>query len=283
MIDVYKIGLELYSDIDKNGGLYEYNLIKKEVEKYIFMHDILLIVNGKKSKKDVDYINAIWNNYDIHIFIITDAIALDDELANRCDYVLHQSIRELPNITKPQYYSYVPELFYNPYSGNIKSFVKKADLVFFGGGIRDNKDIFAYLEEINLPTYLITKVDNGEDNRISYKECQNLMSECKFALVLSRHSYNDIGFVTPRFIEAINNWCVPIVLDTYDADNIFNIKKVKLEEIRAFYNEYKYDVNKCSDLLNEYRNFIEERRYGFIDLLLNIDEEFLYDKSKNSR
>lgn len=282
MIDVYKIGLDLYSDVDKNGGLYEYNLIKNATKEIKVNNDILLIINGKKSFYDMQCINAIWNNYNIHIFVITDAVALNDELANRCDYVLHQSIRNLPNITKPQYYSYIPELFYNPYHDNIVSFTKKADLVFFGGGIRDNKDIFAYLDEINLPTYLITKTDNGEDNRINYDECQKLMGTCKFALILSRHSYNDIGFVTPRFIEAVNNWCVPIVLDSYDADNIFNIEKVKLEEVRAFYNKYKNDMIECSKLLRKYRNILEKRSNGFANLLLKIDEEWLNDKSKNS-
>lgn len=274
MIDIYKIGLHLYKDIDKNSGLHEYNLIKEEIKNLKTIHNILLILNGKHSEKDDIALENIWNNYDIHIFIVSDEVALNDELANKCDYVLHQSIRKLPQINKPQMYSYVPELFYNN-SSKILAFKDKISKIFFAGGIRDNEEVFKYVEDTKLPTKLLIKSENGLDNRIDYKDCQYEMSKYTFALIVSRKSYQDIGFVTARFAEAINNSCIPIVLDTYDSDNIWNLEKIKLENIVDFYTDKCSNEKYYYNIICRYKHLLCIRRKLFTEQLLQIDKNFI--------
>ena len=49
MIEVYKIGLEWYDKTeDKNGGLFEYRIIKQELKDILTTKAVLVIINGKR-------------------------------------------------------------------------------------------------------------------------------------------------------------------------------------------------------------------------------------------
>ena len=97
MIDFYKIGMDFYTSnkavSDKNGGLFEYNVIKKELEDIVISSKMLIIVNGKFSSQDEELeLFSKLKNYDIKVFIATDIIALSENIniIKSCDYLLHQ-------------------------------------------------------------------------------------------------------------------------------------------------------------------------------------------------
>lgn len=59
-------------------------------------------------------------------------------------------------------------------------------------------------------TFSIIK-DSLNDERIDYSSLQLLMKMFKFSLIICRKEYRDNSWFTPRFVEAINNWSLPIV------------------------------------------------------------------------
>lgn len=225
---VYKLGKELYNDVDKNSGLYEYNIVKNRVAS-ARINDTLIIINGKLTKADEKVLPSILSKYKKKIFICSDAIAFEDNksIIKECDILLHQCpYNKLPNIPNHiiQHYSYVPELFYAPYTQ-----VKQDDLLFYGGGLR-NTVTLDYLQSV--PSKSLIK-DNKQDNRLNYYEYLDELATHKFALIIGRQVYNELGWVTSRFVEAAACWNYPIVDIDYDRHQYFGMTKmINMTDVR---------------------------------------------------
>lgn len=70
---------EKNNNVDKNSGLFEFNMIKDAVGKIRTDKNVLIILNGIRDQEDNELIEEI-KKYDVSIFIMTDAIALHTSL-----------------------------------------------------------------------------------------------------------------------------------------------------------------------------------------------------------
>lgn len=276
-IKLYKIGIDNYiNKDDKNGGLYEFNLIKKASKMYRpRFNNILLIVNGKfvDDCEEENLLNTIKNTDALKIFIATDEICFinNNDIIRNCDVLLHQSPGNNYNEFKAaQYYSWIPELFYK----KIDVPTSQVNKLFFGGGTRGNEAILDSLIA-DIDTYTLLKTDT-KDNRIPYKDFQKLQSNFKYSFIISRPSYQSSGWVTPRFVEAISNYSFPIVHATYDKSNHYDYlyKYSCHEKVNS-----TDDVKKVMSYGNEGRllmlkvmnNVLKKNMYNFVALLRYID------------
>lgn len=158
MIEVYKIGLEWYDKTeDKNGGLFEYRIIKQELKDILTTKAVLVIVNGKMSMNEETFLLDKMKNYDTTIFIATDIVAFDNNknIIDASDYLLHQSPAILSQFYyKPQCYSYIPEMFYKYIEARK---IEHNGKMIFGGGLRDNEQqILDYLNAVPSTAYIKT-------------------------------------------------------------------------------------------------------------------------------
>lgn len=249
---IYKVGEANCNKVfDKNGGFYEYNLIKSEIAKLSDngLRKCFVLVGGNLSdeseyEKIISLIKRKKDKGYKVIFIVTDSISLKEmsvDVIKRCDLLLHQAVGFVfDNIDIEQKYSYVPELFY---ADNEKPKVQK-DMIFFGGGSYNREDkIKEYLRkdnEMKQGTFSIIK-DSLNDERIDYSSLQLLMKMFKFSLIICRKEYRDNSWFTPRFVEAINNWSLPIVDIDFNKNRLYNSYEV------ASYDEMIYMINCCSE------------------------------------
>lgn len=271
MIQTYKIGIKWYDKEDKNGGLFEYNIIQKELNN-IKANDTLVIVNGKfYDDNEQDNLLKYMQSFKRRIFIVTDIIALTDNIniIENCQYVLHQCPNNrLPiSDTITQMYSWVPEIFYT-YTRQEKC-VKENKLI-FGGGVRDNEHkIKEYLNAVPSVAYLKT---DSTDNRLPYDKYLKELAKYKFALIIGRKKYNELGWVTPRYCEAIANDVFPICDSSYDISNHFGglcvSSSEELQEIFQMYCAYPdrkdciLAIDHC--ILRAHQNYF---RYLVIDII----------------
>ena len=119
MIDFYKIGSTNYVQngtlVDKNSGMFEFHIIKSELNDIVCEKRVLIIVNGKFTMDEEQSLQNILNEYDLKIFIASDIVALTDNrnIIDKCDILLHQCPNNsIDTIDVKQDYSWVPELFY---------------------------------------------------------------------------------------------------------------------------------------------------------------------------
>lgn len=280
MIEVYKIGLKRYVDnldnhgdvIDKNGGYFEYLKIREAIRSLdndIYLHkDMIIVINGLfVDKAEEDTLLQRMKLFKDKVFIASDLIAFKNNLdiIRNCNYLLHQApghiFTEFKDIQ--QYYSYVPELFYN----NTLNFCKKDNLLMFGGGYRDNEDIITeYLNAVDSIS-LVKRDDNSIDTRLTYTEYIKEMSKHAFNLVISRKEYQEVGWVTPRFVESIDNDVLPIVDSTYDKNNYFGAIKCTPKNVKAFIDFFKENEENRIILINYYRHRIERTANAFKSLI----------------
>lgn len=255
-IRLIKIGLENYQGgPDKNSGLHEYYLIKNALNN-ICSKDAIVIINGKFG--DVlteDYLLDVMQNYKYRIFVATDEIAFteNDTIIKNCTHLLHQAYAHRFNYDIPQYYSYVPELFYkdNPLPQ------LQDDLLFYGGGTRGNKQLInAYSEQV--ACYFILKTDT-EDNRIDYDKFMQEQQLHKFSLIVSRNKYKNWGWCTSRFVEALSNWSYPVVDKDYDKYNWYRL---------SWYPGEADIYNKCTpNTIKEKLQYLVEHEEKRLDML----------------
>lgn len=231
-IRVYKIGYDMYrKQPDKNGGNHEYVLILMECMKVmekIEKTNSLIIIGGFLKSEEEQHLLNIMDDYSTCIFIATDSVNFDTcgKIIKHCKWCLHQSPKnmlQIPSHVK-QAYSWVPELFYNP-EYMPESPKLQHDLCLFGGATTGRED----LAEVYLTTdsgfvrpgmIVITK-DSMNDQRLPYDEFRKLMGLFKYSLCICREAYRDIGWVTPRFHEAIASWNYPLLDMEYDIYNHF--------------------------------------------------------------
>lgn len=270
MINVYKIGLQWYTDTDRNGGLFEYNIIEKELSDIVTDKNVLVIVNGKLFDGEEDRLLDKMKYYDKTIFIATDIVAFDNNkrIIDASDYLFHQSPAILEQFYyKPQLYSYIPELFYKYVSA--KTIGHNGKLI-FGGGVRDNEDtIMNYLKAVPSTAYLKTST---EDNRIPYKEYLEELAKHSYSLVISRKQYQEVGWITPRFVECVALDTMPICDYTYDKFNHFNhfrkvIDGVSLQQLISNWETYPSMYNL---MLKYYKDTISKNADTFKNIVMNL-------------
>lgn len=270
MINVYKVGLQWYTDTDRNGGLFEYKIIEQELENIVTDKNVLVIVNGKFFDDEEDRLLDKMKYYDKTIFIATDIIAFDNNkrIIDASDYLFHQSPAVLEQFYyKPQLYSYIPELFYKYVSA--KTIGHNGKLI-FGGGVRDNEQIILdYLKAVPSTAYLKTTT---EDNRIPYNEYLEELAKHSYSLVISRKQYQEIGWITPRFVECVALDTLPICDYTYDKFNHFtHFRKisdgVNLKQLITNYETYPAIYNST---LKYYKDVISENTDMFKNIVMKL-------------
>lgn len=279
MIDVYKIGLKLYNDVDKNSGLFEYKLIKSKIEEalncgYISINkSVLIIINGSIDNEEEEYLLSKLKTYDKAIFIASDIISLKSNrnIIDKCDVLLHQCPkRNIDGINIKQHYSYVPELFYT-----YKTFCNYDDrenALFFGGGVRDMEEVLTKIQNLVKCNFILK--NSTSDNRLPYDEYIKEQLKHKYTLITCRKDYSEIGWVTARFIECIANNNFPIVLSCYDTDDYFGIFKIKdLEDIPVVINYLETSNEMRTFIINNYKRTFSLNNYKFLTLLEELCNE----------
>lgn len=269
--EVYKIGEHLYVNGDKNSGLHEYHLICDALKLSTKIKNTLFIINGALSNIDKDNLSKLFLEYKRRVFISSDAISFTTNLdiINECDILLHQCpFNSIPNVKASikQYYSYVPELFYQPFDK--RSF--QDNLLFYGGGLR-NSTTLEYLNMNNSKALLKT---TSSDDRLTYEEYLLEATKHKFALIIGRDEYNELSWVTSRFIEAAACWNYPIVDIEYDRHQYFGITKaVNALDANNIIKKYSNDEAARQAKIIYYRNRFSLDKFKFIKLL----EEILHE------
>lgn len=276
---IYKVGEENCNKVfDKNGGFYEYNLIKSEIAKLSDngLRKCFVLVGGNLSdeseyEKIISLIKRKKEKGCKVIFIVTDSISLKEmsiDVIKRCDLLLHQAVGfEFKDIDIEQRYSYVPELFY---IDNEKPKVQK-DMIFFGGGSYNREDkIKEYLRkdnEMKQGTFSIVK-DSLNDERIEYSSLQLLMKMFKFSLIICRKEYRENYWFTPRFIEAVNNWSLPVLDFEYNKNRLYDSIEVRSYDEMAYVMESYEEESRIKKIL-ELRKEIKSNKDKFAKNIIN--------------
>lgn len=276
---IYKVGEANCNKVfDKNGGFYEYNLIKSEIAKLSDngLEKCFVLVGGNLSDES-EYdkiINLIKRKKEKGckvIFIVTDSISLKEmsiDVIKRCDLLLHQAVGfEFKDIDIKQEYSYIPELFY---VDNKKPIVQK-NMIFFGGGSYNREDkINEYLRkdnEMKQGTFSIVK-DSLNDERIEYNSLQLLMKMFKFSLIICRKEYRENSWFTPRFIEAVNNWSLPVLDFEYNKNRLYDSIEVRSYDEMAYVMESYEEESRIKKIL-ELRKEIKSNKDKFAKNIIN--------------
>lgn len=267
---VYKIGESLYKNVDKNSGLHEYNIVAHALSK-LDLQNTLVIINGRYTDGDKSNLSNLLSKYNKKIFVCSDAIAFKDniDIINECDALLHQcpfsKIENVSNRIK-QHYSYVPELFYVPFA---KPTVQD-DLLFYGGGLR-NSNTLDYLKAV--PSKDLLK--HGKfDNRLPYYDYIDEAKNHKFALIVSRQEYIDLGWVTSRFVEAASCWNYPITDIDYDRFQYFGMTKVlNATDVRNTIDKLSKDESTRLTKIKFYRHRFENDSLKFKALMEELINE----------
>lgn len=235
MITVYKMGMSYYeknNNVDKNSGLFEFNMIKDAVEKIRTDKNVLIILNGIRDQKDNELIEEI-KKHDVSIFIMTDAIALHTSLdiMNACSCVLHQAPDyKFEKITTRQQYNYVPELFYRYTRKLVRELGMRLEQyedgkVFFGGNNTGRQDKFEKYSIMNNPLIVQScKLDGQMDQRMDHNDYIRELSKHKYSLVICRDEYREPSWLTARFFEALAVGNLPLLDVDYDIKGRMSLK-----------------------------------------------------------
>lgn len=283
MIEFYKIGKKWYEDHDKNSGLFEANILEKELVDIHCDKKVLIILNGKFFNTEEEiFLLSYMQGFDIKIFIASDIVALDNNrsIINNCQYLLHQCPANdmIEDDKLIQLYSWVPEVFYT-YSKQLLVEEKQNKLI-FGGGVRDNEHkIFEYLSSVPSVSYLKT---NTYDNRLEYADYLMELAKCKYTIIIARQAYNDIGWVTARYCEAIANNTLPICDSTYDRSNHFAVVRVSSkEELKQMIKMLNQSEEFCISLLKQEHHKLASRQNNFRNLIIDIIGGKYADKGRD--
>lgn len=263
MIEVYKVGLKYYDTLksDKNSGLFEYEIIKKELRGIICQQKILVIINGLNSPEENEQVLNKMKDYDKKIFIMSDSIALETckEIIDNCDVVLHQRFDgNYEEIKTRQAYSYVPELFYKYICEYpMMEYQNKFECVNFGGNNLRRQDKFdAYNISDKIYSTHIKSYTEGYDARVSHDEYIAELAGSKYSLMICREEYRNINWVTARFYESIAVDCLPLV----DIDYCKGLEDI-------FGKENIIRVSNFEDVKNVMQSMTKERFFEMINKL----------------
>lgn len=121
------------------------------------------------------------------------------------------------------------------YHANIVNDNYKKDIQFyFGGTERDRLD--DYLEYIWRPGHLIHGKSKFLDfnNYIPYSEHVETMRRTKYSIVIADVTYNQFGWVTPRYYENILNNIICFVDHKYDKDNLLSLPATDFRRVSNY-------------------------------------------------
>lgn len=244
-IGVFKIGEGFYREnTDKNSGYYESQLIKRELDALDLncrcpeKGMTLVIIGGREpSVSDTIILKYALKVADKKIFVLTDldSIHYNADIIDQCDLVLTQTNRKIEGINKPQRYGYVPELFYDD-SINPQPNYKHNGLYFAGTAEGREDNFFNYLlnpvdMSVRERVTLIGKHSNLYDYRIGYQAHLTLQQLFRYTLMIVDEKARDIGWVTSRYVEAINYNVLPLIDECYDLTNHFATHILEWEEV----------------------------------------------------
>lgn len=272
---VKKLGMSKYKGQDRNSGLFEANMIASHLSE-IESKDTIVVINGLYDDCDKEWFESIKGKKRI-VFVLTDISCLEKnkELIEYSDLVLTQTIEEIKDIKCRQTYGYVPELFYE----DRKIARNQSNVCVFGGANTGREDLFKkYIYnsngDLNDRIIAICKEYNEDgtikyDDRLDYNSFISLVSFCKYSLVIARKEYNELGWVTSRFVESVSNNCLPVCDVLYDKYKHFGKKVVvdayyELVDLMDFYNLHE---NFRIAMLNTFRERLEKDKYKFVKII----------------
>ncbi len=296
---VYKIGESKYieSGIDKNSGLFESNLIKDKIaQAYGYLkinidlninlskeHDAitcdkLIIIGGTPTHLDYFYLTNIKANKKIFVMTDIDTLKTCKEFIDTCDIVLTQTTIFLEEINKPQAYSYVPELFFDE---NVNPNIHlKSDNVLFAGSIdgREDKYLNYFYDakkcEVRDKVVIIPKINNGVDYRLQYSEYIKLQKLFKYTLICITEECRKNGWITSRFVEAINLNVIPFVDFEYDVMNHFvaDDSLLRVKNYTSLINAINIlkELNITNSILKKYRKRFAQDNKKFIKIVKEV-------------
>lgn len=258
-MEVLKVG-GLNANATKNGGNFEMNLINDSLSG-IDCNDFMVIVNGIGNELE------ILKSRKKKIFVITDSFAFksNKEILQSADVVLHQSSRELSFIKQKQSFSFIPFLFFS----EIKKPVNQMNSVLFGGANTNrNEKIEKFLFDENglmneKVLCLIKKYDSGNvlyDDRIEYETFCKMMKYFKYTICFSRKEYDELSWVTPRFVEAVSNYALPVVDEPYT--------------VYGDLQKYKITVDSYDDMIRIMSSMSEDCRLMMLSNMQNVIKQY---------
>lgn len=223
---------------NKNTSLI--NKFDKEIDNHNYMYNIKF-VSTRTVMQRYFICRTCKNKKLIYICLDPQECVITDYLKTGiCTYILNKGNKK-----------YVPS--YEKYLFDNNQIVDKTiDFTFYGTALTEDRQ---YLLEYK---YILTNIKNSDvgiivkkDNTyISQVEYYNKLSHSKFTLIIP--SYDITTFSIIRFLEAISNHCLPLVLDTVNLTDlkntfpdIYNIVKknlvVNIKDIQSKINELNYD------------------------------------------
>ena len=108
------------------------------------------------------------------------------------------------------------------------------------------------------------------------------LAKYKYTIVISRRSYSDIGFITPRYCEAIANNVLPICDITYDRSNHFAVLRVSSkEELKQMIEMLNQSEEFYRSLLTQEHHKLASRQNNFRNLIIDIIGGKYADKSRD--
>lgn len=273
-VHLWKLGNYYSGKEDRNGGNAEYNYIKKELESIcksmkVKFHEnemptkdelnekiIVFVVNGLMQHGDIQRAEEYREYADEMVYFLTDFGFADQNRAvvKVCDLVLHQSPHDqgFRLFNKPGFYSFVPEIFYDE---SIPKSDIKMDLCFFGGNQAGREEEFSeyIVDESGYPAMRIKngiasffKTADGKDFRVSYENYRRILSLFRFAFVSGRNAGKEVGWVTPRIVEAVNAGCIPILINDYDSTNYFGLKDYRVHSYKDLF-QFMEEANEADE------------------------------------
>ena len=108
------------------------------------------------------------------------------------------------------------------------------------------------------------------------------LAKFKYTIIIARQAYNDIGWVTARYCEAIANNTVPICDSTYDRSNHFAVLRVSSkEELKQMIEMLNQSEEFCISLLKQEHHKLASRQNNFRNLIIDIIGGKYADKSRD--
>jgi hypothetical protein len=153
---------------------------------------------------------------------------------------------------------------------------KDIGLIYFGGAERNRtKDFFEYVYRPNIQWRGKCKT-LSIDKCIPYIEHIEMMKHSVYSPIIGDESYNDIGFITPRYYECLRYDVIPFVDIKYDPDEIL----IKQDDFRRVYS-YLDMMDKIHTLETQpqrYQDILNAQKQEITQKMINGDN--IYDALK---
>lgn len=277
-ITCMKIGIGYYQGIeDRNGGSHEFRLIFDQAvsinteTRLASLHtsriDILLVVNGKENFESWTKFEALKARAKKVIFVLTDYGFIEDNkrYIQEADMILWQAPMRGELFGVPAQYGYVPQLFYTEQ----KLAPYRNQFCLFGGNIagREAEVKKMLLRDDGLfcrNIVALYKDVSGFDCRVPYNQYIQMLRACSSMYCSGRKAGKEVGWVTPRYVEAISAGCYPIKINDYDNKGYFGFEALRAKTrsrldyaiVRAMYREPELD----EEMKKEQERFKEESK-----------------------